>query len=1116
MVSGISSEFLAGYIEEVQSYIPSLKQGIIDLQHPEKSKEALNEVHRQVHIIKGASSMIGFGGLSELAGHMENLVEHFLNDSLPVSHQAIRVMGETIDSFNLFCKAIEGGENIDEQGAIKQTATACMELIENGIATVEEDQFLGEEKGELPSMIGTIALEEEAVDGLSLTDEFIDDFRGEAEGHLLELDGQLKKLDAAVDSETSITPSLREILRRVRRSIHTVKGASAVVGLESVAGYCHEIENYLDWLFESAVTIDPGVVTNIATVVDFLGEVIDLSGHIDQKRMGSILSQLHIPEQGKPPEVTSPAIVDNESLIEDENQEILIGFFEEAQEHLQEIHTALQTLNSAIKDGDEEVEIELLHRDQFKRIRRCVHTLKGAAAVIGLHNIAGYAHKVEDLLDWLFETANTFSTDAKEVLQTSLDLLGSIIEEPDTLNKEQTNRGESVLETFLERVRQKETQQEGSSEIVTAARGEEAVSAPTASSDQEWKDIFAGEGTTTLRVKKHHVDKMVNLANELLVGVSGFELRMKVFKEAIGELERSRNRLKDIAMELETNFEVKALDDLGLKFKGIDDSLASFQGEDSYTDFDTMELDRYTQLNLIIRSLNEVAVDVGAIQSNIDLVYSDIDGDVNRQRRDIRQLQLQIIKTRMSPLSSITPRLGRTMRDVGAKLGKKVQLKVEGEEIELDRVVWEKLADPFMHLIRNAVHHGIESTEERQSRGKPLTATITIAAQRRGNKVIIRFSDDGQGLNFESIRHKAKAMGMGSRAANMNEKQLTDLIFQPGFSTKTISEISGRGVGLDVVRENIQELQGSILIETDRYGGTDFIITLPLTLGVVKGLIVQLDNHRYGIPVSDIREIRRLNMNTVDVEQQSVSLDGKQVPYYSLATLMGRPLPEASTADAQPLVLIMDLPGEEVVVEIPGIAGQQEMVVKELGHYLQSVRGISGASVLGDGSIVPVLNINDLALSASKPAFEEVLFTEENIQQTLTIMIVDDSISVRRVVNRFVSSLGWEVIEAKDGLEAMEKLESTSPDFILLDVEMPRMNGFEFLSKIRNISDKKDIPIAMLTSRTSGKHREKAFGLGAKGFLNKPYKDEELVDLVTQLTGFQLEDGLFMRAEEKN
>jgi chemosensory pili system protein ChpA (sensor histidine kinase/response regulator) len=323
-------------------------------------------------------------------------------------------------------------------------------------------------------------------------------------------------------------------------------------------------------------------------------------------------------------------------------------------------------------------------------------------------------------------------------------------------------------------------------------------------------------------------------------------------------------------------------------------------------------------------------------------------------------------------------------------------------------------------------------------------------------------------------------------------------------------------VGLDVVRENIQELQGSILIETDRHGGTDFIITLPLTLGVVKGLIVQLDNHRYGIPVSDIREIRRLSIDAVDSGNQRASLDGKQLPYYSLAALMGRPLPEASTADAKPLVLIMDLPGEEVVVEIPGIDGQQEMVVKELGHYLQSVRGISGASVLGDGSIVPVLNINDLALSASKPAFEEVLFTEENVKQTLTIMIVDDSISVRRVVNRFVSSLGWEVIEAKDGLEAMEKLESTNPDFILLDVEMPRMNGFEFLSKIRNISDKKDIPIAMLTSRTSGKHRKKALGLGAKGFLNKPYKDEELVDLVTQLTGFQLEDGLFVRAEEIN
>ena len=580
---------------------------------------------------------------------------------------------------------------------------------------------------------------------------------------------------------------------------------------------------------------------------------------------------------------------------------------------------------------------------------------------------------------------------------------------------------------------------------------------------------------------------------------------MELFKGALGELELTASRLKAIALELETKFEVKALDQLSRHFAHLDQTVAQIKTSQSFSEFDALELDRYTQLNLIIRSLNESAIDVTAIHTNLGGIYSGIGGDINRQHRVIREMQVQMLKTRMIPMSTLTSRLSRTMRDVATRLGRPARLVVEGERVELDRVVWEKLADPLMHLVRNAIHHGVETQEVRKAQNKPAIATITLIGRREGNSIVIRFGDDGRGLDLAAIREKARQFGMGSQADQMDERQLTELIFYPGFSTKTISEISGRGVGMDVVRENVKELQGSIHVETGKGQGTTFVIRIPLTMGVVRALFVKIGWVTYGIPLNDIKDIHRLFKHEINQPEGSCTLAGAKVPWYSLPALLGS---EEGEDEQRPLVLA--LAGEErnLAISIPQITGQKEIVLKGLGAHLRTVPGLSGAAVMGDGSIVPVLNIPELIQAAAQRDQAGQMSFKLEIPKTFTVMIVDDSISIRRVMSRLVSGNGWAPVEAKDGLDAIEQLEMEEirPDCIILDIEMPRMNGFEFLAKLPNIPGGRDIPVIMLTSRTSAKHQEKAFQLGARDFLNKPCKDEEFFEAVLKVTGLAADE----------
>ena len=1133
------NDFFTGYIEEVQTYIPIIKQGIEELQTIPNKREVFDEVYRLVHIIKGASSMVGINGLSQIAACMETALEEIQEGQLALSAEAFAAMQATADRFDHYCQSLSQGVSVDDATLLAETRNDFGAIGPgSGEIFAPEEISIFFDGAEIPLNDPLTSLPDE---------ELLGEFRAEAEEHLEGLHAAMQYLESHVTGRVELNGEIQEIVRKIRRSVHTIKGASAVIGLADIAAYGHLVEDFLDWLYESAMTLDPHLVELLSQSLDLLATIIYTPASFDEQQAEKMFAQFQVcmeaPHEGMgdlPPADDSIVnellqdLLDTEtaserededelgmgaeeaknagalqgSLFSDEEKQLLQdGFREEADEHLQQLHQSIRILERAI---DAEVELSAEHREEVRKIRRSVHTIKGASAVIGLNEVASYAHGVEDFLDWLYEGARLLDPIMVNTLAESLDLLGMLVESADSVTLDRQADLVRRLSNFAQQAAFEdpliEEMQDVSALQVVPQPGALPVHFLSIEKAFEREPESAApqqavpEPANTIRINQLQLDSLINLANELLVGVSGFDQNMGMFKTALEELELTTRRLKDIALELETKFEVKALDRLSQHFTHLDKSITNIKTHQSFSEFDALELDRYTQLNLIIRSLNESTIDAGAIQTNLRGIYSGIGGDISRQYRVIRELQVQMMRTRMIPMSTLTPRLSRIMRDVASRLGKRVRLAVEGDRIELDRVVWEKLADPFMHLVRNALHHGVESEEQRLARNKPAIATITLAGCREGNSIVLRFSDDGQGLDFNAIREKAEKLGLGASAEQMDERQLTELIFYPGFSTKTISEISGRGVGMDVVWENVKELHGSITVETTRGVGTTFVIRLPLTLGVVRALMVKIGEVTYGIALNDIKDIHRLDALDISRKEGTCKLAGATVPWHSLPILLGTE--DDQSADSRSLVLAVVTEGRTIAIAIPQITGQKEIVMKGLGTHLRTVPGLSGAAVMGDGSIVPVLNIPDLIHAAERIERTGTISFNVEIPAAFSVMIVDDSISIRRVMSRLVTANGWVAIEAKDGLDAIEHLElgEVKPDCIVLDIEMPRMNGFEFLVKLSNTPGKEDIPVIMLTSRVSAKHQEKAFQLGARAFLTKPCKDEEFVETVLRLT----------------
>lgn len=615
------------------------------------------------------------------------------------------------------------------------------------------------------------------------------------------------------------------------------------------------------------------------------------------------------------------------------------------------------------------------------------------------------------------------------------------------------------------------------------------------------------ETTQFLRVPLDRIDGLVGLVGEMIVNRSSFAQRLTDMQQRIEDMQTALSRFRSVAHDVETRYSVEALRSGTRNTGGPSNNQVLSDNSGRAGEFDSLEFDRYTEFHLLARTLAESTNDVAVITSEFRTLQGDFDALLGRQQRLNRDAQDSLMHIRMVPVSNISNRLDRTVRSVSNKLGKKVDLVIKGEGTELDKTVLEEITDPLLHLVRNALDHGIETSEQRIAAGKPEKATLQIEALNQGTQVTIRVSDDGGGLNLQKIRSRAIERGMIKDGQSLSKDELSSLIFLPGFSTAAkLTDVSGRGVGMDVVREAVQRLKGSISVDSEPGQGSTFTVHLPTTLAVSRALLIQSNGQPFAIPMQAVQQILRLDPTNVSRvgNQPIVNLGDRTVQLKEMAThLQMRAEEKTAFDDAKPLLLIR-AGDDEMAITVDHVDGGQDIVVKTLGDHLASVPGLIGATVAGDGTVIPILDPADLVGQRTANRAVGSFASSGEIatgDRRRTAMVIDDSISVRRVTTNLLRSSGWDVLTAKDGVDALEVLAAaeTPPEVFLCDMEMPRMDGIELIGRIRNQAEFRTTPIVMVTSRAGEKHRKLAADAGADEHVVKPFNDEQLIGLITQL-----------------
>jgi len=623
------------------------------------------------------------------------------------------------------------------------------------------------------------------------------------------------------------------------------------------------------------------------------------------------------------------------------------------------------------------------------------------------------------------------------------------------------------------------------------AEGEEGLAAP-APVPPGREPVSGGERQEMARVDADLLDQLLNISGEASIARARLEQQLGSFDFNLGELSRTVTRLKEQLRSLEIETEAQIL------HKHED------EGGSHRSEFDPLELDRYSSIQQYSRALAETANDVASIQQLLENLAKDTQNLLQQQARTITELQNGLMRTRMVPFQRHVQRLARIVRQAASDTGKRAELTVEGASGELDRQVLERMLPPFEHMLRNAVVHGIEKPEERVKRGKPDTGRIVLELHREGAEVMVRLTDDGGGMNLKAIRDKALALGMISEGNTLSDEDAMQLILEPGFSTAgAITQQAGRGVGMDVVATEIKRLGGALHMETKPGEGTVFTIRLPLTLAISHALVVRTDEEYYALPLPTVEGVLRLSKAEVAAHlgRDAALFDygGQKYRFQHLGTFVGLPPSELPSQDVTIPVVLVRAGEHSTGLVADELVGSREIVVKSVGPQISGIRGISGATILGDGRIVIILDIGALVRAEWRTRAQAPAAPRERGDRRTFAMVVDDSITVRRVTQRLLERNGMRVLTARDGMDAVALLQDNVPDVILLDIEMPRMDGYEVAAHVRNDPRLKDVPIIMVTSRVGEKHRARAIELGVDDYLGKPYQEAQLLDAIAPL-----------------
>ncbi|MGA0586176.1 Hpt domain-containing protein [Dyella sp. KRB-257] len=731
---------------------------------------------------------------------------------------------------------------------------------------------------------------------------------------------------------------------------------------------------------------------------------------------------------------------------------------------------------------------------QVPVLQRDLHTLKGGARIAGFVPVGDLAHAIETLLEKPITGESAQIATLIGALETGFDRLHALVQRisqnkgvrypQDTINHLLALAGEEAL---VER------------EDATVQPRDLAPTGPELP-ELLPEQLLEGHDETRspqeqIRVRAELLDNLVNHAGEVAIYRSRLEQQVAGYRFNLVELDQTVVRLRSQLRMLEIETEAQII--------------ARFQREHREAGmavFDPLELDRFSQLQQYSRALAESVSDLVSIQNMLDELTRQSETLLIQQSRVSSDLQEGLLRTRMLPFDTMVPNLRRTLRQAAQEEGKRAQLFVEGAHGEMDRNLLDRIKAPFEHMLRNAIAHGIESPEDRRKAGKPEEGAVRIRVAREATEVVIRLTDDGRGLDREAVRKRGIERGLLRAEARPSDDQLLALITQPGFSTaSSVTQLAGRGVGMDVVANEIKQLGGSLSIESQPGKGTTFVLRLPFTLAVTQAILVRIGESTFAIPMTSVQGVARITPDELAIhlasDVPSFLHNGEDYGIHDLAELLG--LTASYAADEPQLPLLLTRAGDlRAAIRIDAVIGSREIVVKSVGPQISSVPGLLGATIMGDGSVLMILDLAPLvrygiARREQRMAEGLVPVSTPMIEEARTkplVMVVDDSITMRKVTGRVLERHDYEVNTAKDGVDALEKLhEQRVPDLMLLDIEMPRMDGYELAEHMKADPRLRDVPIIMITSRTGEKHRQRAFDIGVDRYLGKPYQEAELL-----------------------
>jgi chemosensory pili system protein ChpA (sensor histidine kinase/response regulator) len=895
---------------------------------------------------------------------------------------------------------------------------------------------------------------------------------------------------------------------------HRLRGSAALSGFPRVAALAGAMEETVERA-TAAPTPDRLALTALSDLVLALKAALDVIGATGVEDAEAIAEALdRLVPSAAPPEPgaeTTRRLRQLDRFFIDQ-PDVLEYFVPEAVEHLESMAQSLAALEG---DSSSDAEIATLFR--------AVHTLKGAAYTVGCELIGDLAHRIEDMLGEIREHRRPLGRAAIETVFVGLDALRLLVrsgENPVEGRVAAYERAMAMLAT-LPSIEASAASEPAMAERVPelapasadpageAAIAEPAVGARATAPARPRREASARRVRPSIRVSLDRLDALMNLVGELVVTRSRLERHLTELEQAGELLSFTQSRMTQTVAEFESKYANLALpsaDTVGYGGPSDEGEAATVSLGDVFAE---LEFDRYDDFNLLARRAGEISSDLTEIQLQLSGLVRVVREDAGGVQRLSGELRGQITRARMVPVGRLFAPFVRMVREAARAAGKSVGLEVRGETVEMDTTIVELMADPLIHLVRNAIAHGIEPEETRRRQGKPPQGTLHLGAAHKGGSIYIEVADDGRGIDLEAVGEAARRGGFvtAETLARLGERDILDLIFLPGLTTAaSVTTAAGRGVGMDVVRTNVGRLGGEIEVQTEPGRGTRFRIRLPLTVAISDALMVQVGPETLAIPVPAVKaaiQVRPEEIRTVD-DAESIEVEGEEVSLVRLDRLLGIP---TRVDDDGPLSVVTLRTGRKTLaVAVDEFLVKEEIVIKSLGGFLQGFGPFSGATVTGEGRVILLLDalkLLEMNFAPPAPRFEpgrqRVAASAPAAEGRRSVLLVDDSVSVRKFVGGMLERAGFRVVAARDGAEALQQLAESPVDVVVTDLEMPRLNGYELIRDLNREPATCDLPVVVLTTRAGAKHVNLARELGVEHYIAKPVDEASFVRLIESL-----------------